>query len=189
MEAFISLYGYYAVALGTFLEGETILIIAGFLAHRGYLNIYYVIVAAFAGSLLGDQLYFTIGRYRGSAYLQKHQGMKARVERFLGLLNRYKIPVIISFRFLYGLRTVAPFAIGLSDISFKQFFVLNMLSAIVWAAAFGIGGYLFGHALEAVINDVKRFEYIIIAVIVFIAAVLLLVKHHRNKKTILNGGE
>ncbi|HPS57340.1 MAG TPA: DedA family protein [Spirochaetota bacterium] len=182
MEAIISLYGYYAVVIGTFLEGETILIIAGFLAHRGYLNLYWVIAAAFTGSFIGDQLYFTIGRYRGNLYLLKHPGLKPKVERFLSLMNRYKILIIISFRFLYGLRTVAPFAIGLSDISFKKFFILNLLSAAAWAAAFGIGGYLFGHALEAVIDDLKKFEYIIIAVIVLIAAILFIIKHSKNKK-------
>lgn len=182
METILSLYGYYAVAIGTFLEGETILIIAGFLAHRGYLNLYWVIAAAFAGSFAGDQLYFIIGRYRGNAYLEKRPQLRSRVDRFLGLLNRYKITVIISFRFLYGLRTVAPFALGLSDVSFREFFIMNLLSAAVWAVIFAVGGYMFGQALEIVLDDIKKFEYIIIAFIVLFAVILFIIKHYRNKK-------
>jgi len=182
MEALISLYGYYAVAIGTFFEGETILVIAGFLAHRGYMDIYCVILAAFAGSFMGDQLYFTIGRYRGRFFLEKRPGMRPGVERFLFLLNRYKTLLMITFRFLYGLRTVAPFAIGLSDISYKKFFFLNMVSALAWAAAFGAGGYLFGHTLEIVISDIKRFEYFIVIFILLIAVILFAFRHFKNKK-------
>lgn len=49
-------YGYAALAVGTFLEGETILVIAGFLAHRGYLSMDLVILSAFLGTFFGDQL-------------------------------------------------------------------------------------------------------------------------------------
>lgn len=50
----IAAHGYWALALGAFLEGETILVLAGVAAHRGYLDLRLVILVAFAGSLLGD---------------------------------------------------------------------------------------------------------------------------------------
>ena len=51
-------YGYAAIVIGTFLEGETILVLAGLVAHQGYLKLTGVITAAFLGSLCGDQLFF-----------------------------------------------------------------------------------------------------------------------------------
>jgi membrane protein DedA with SNARE-associated domain len=48
-EGQISAYGYYAVEAGTFFEGETVLVLAGFAAHRGYLELPLVIACAFAG--------------------------------------------------------------------------------------------------------------------------------------------
>jgi len=59
LESIVDTYGYVAVLLGTFLEGETILVLGGFAAHRGYLALPWVIVAAFFGSLCGDQLFFS----------------------------------------------------------------------------------------------------------------------------------
>ena len=56
-------YGYLALLIGTFLEGETILVLAGFAAQRGHLEIEWVIVVAFIGSFSGDQLFFYIGRF------------------------------------------------------------------------------------------------------------------------------
>ena len=65
LESLIANYGYAAVLIGTFVEGETILVIAGFAAHRGYLSLPWVILLAFAGSLAGDQLWFYVGRRSG----------------------------------------------------------------------------------------------------------------------------
>lgn len=64
---FLSHYGYLALLIGTFLEGETILVLGGLAAHQGYLDLAGVILAAFAGSLMGDQFFFLLGRRR-SAY-------------------------------------------------------------------------------------------------------------------------
>lgn len=67
LATFLLSYGYIAVLLGTFLEGETILIMAGFAAQSGYLNLYWVIGVATIGSFLGDQLYFTWARVSAGA--------------------------------------------------------------------------------------------------------------------------
>lgn len=68
MEALVARYGYLAVLVGTFLAGGTILVLAGFAAHRGWLELPFVLLAAFAGSAAGDQFYFTIDRRRGRAW-------------------------------------------------------------------------------------------------------------------------
>jgi membrane protein DedA with SNARE-associated domain len=62
-ETAISTYGYVAIAIGGFFEGETILVLAGFAAHRGHLHLPWVIVWGFLGTLCGDQLYsISVGR-------------------------------------------------------------------------------------------------------------------------------
>jgi len=181
MESLIITYGYAVIFIGTFFEGETILIIGGFLAHRGYLHLPVVIVAAIAGSFFGDQLYFLIGRYRGQTVLEKHPEWRIRVDRFMNKFTRYTTLIILSFRFLYGLRTISPFAIGLSDIAALRFFIFNLISAIVWATSFGIAGYLFGHAMELIIADVKKYEIIIIGCITVIAVFIVLFKTIRRR--------
>jgi membrane protein DedA with SNARE-associated domain len=72
LEEMVAQYGYAALLAGTFLEGETILIMAGFAAHQGYLKLIWVIFAAFTGSLAGDQFYFLPGRLKGGPILQRH---------------------------------------------------------------------------------------------------------------------
>jgi len=112
LESIVDTYGYVAVLLGTFLEGETILVLGGFAAHRGYLALPWVIVAAFFGSLCGDQLFFFLGRKHSQAVLARRPAWKASADKANRLLERYRTPFILIFRFLYGLRSVCPFVIG-----------------------------------------------------------------------------
>jgi len=90
--------------------------------------------------------------------------------------------MILSFRFLYGLRTVAPFVIGMSPVSVKKFILLNAAGALVWAVAVASDGYFFGRALEVFIGKLKHYE---VQVFVMIALLGLLVWtahfYHRKK--------
>jgi len=158
IEHLISSYGYLAVLVGTFLEGETILVIAGFAAHRGYLGLPQVIAAACAGTLAGDQLFFYLGRSRNQALLRRRPSWKAPIERVRQMLDRHQLAVVLGFRFLYGVRTVTPFAIGMSGFPPLRFLVLNVIGAAAWATVVGCLGYLFGHSLEIVLGDLKRYE-------------------------------
>jgi len=178
----IAQYGYAAILIGTFLEGETILVLAGLAAHQGYLTLTGVISAAFMGSLCGDQLFFYLGRKHSQAVLAKRPAWKAKAEKVHKLMNRYQTPMILSFRFLYGLRTVAPFVIGTSAVSFKKFAFLNAFGALVWAVAVGSGGYLFGNALEIFIGKVKHYEMQVFAITGLLGFLIWSVHFYYRKK-------
>jgi membrane protein DedA with SNARE-associated domain len=181
LESLVRTYGYLAVVVGTFLEGETILVLAGFAARLGYMKLPEVILAAFVGSLSGDQLFFHIGRRHGQALLEKRPHWQARAHRVHQLLERHGTPFMIGFRFLYGLRTVSPFVIGTSRVPASFFLLLNSIGAMVWAAAVGTGGYLFGHAMEAIIGDVKRYEQMALAAIAIIGISVWIIHFCRQR--------
>lgn len=174
LEDVVSTYGYAAIGIGTFLEGETILILGGFAAHRGYLELPWVILSAFLGTLIGDQLYFYIGRFKGRGLLDKRPRWKSRSEKVFRLLYTHQVWFILGFRFLYGLRTVTPFIVGLSGISPLRFLVLNTIGALVWATVIGVLGYLFGQTLEVLVGDIKKYELAVFAILVIIGSVVWL---------------
>jgi membrane protein DedA with SNARE-associated domain len=181
LEELISTYGYAAIAVGTFLEGETILILAGFAAHRGYLELPWVLVSAFLGTLLGDQFYFYIGRAKGQSVLDKRPDWKSKSEKVLSLFNKHQVWLILGFRFIYGLRTVTPFVLGLSRVSRLRFLILNALGAFAWAIVIGVLGYLFGHTVEVIIGDIKRYELWIFIGLAALGGITWSV-HWRSKK-------
>jgi len=158
MEDLIARYGYLTVLAGTFLEGETILVLAGFAAHRGLLHLPGVIVAAFIGSFASDQLFFYLGRRHGPALLARRPGWQPRVERVRGLLNRYSTALILVFRFLYGLRNITPFALGMSEVPPLRFLVLNVLGAAVWSVAVALFGWSVGAAAQQLIGHLEHYE-------------------------------
>lgn len=165
-------YGYAALFVGTLLEGETVLVLAGFAAHRGYLSLPLVMLAAFAGSLLGDQLYFQLGRRKGEAFLRRRAGWAPRVERVQDLIKRHHLPFILGFRFFYGLRTVSPFAIGMSDVPTRRYLMLNLIGAALWSATVASLGYFVGEAAEALLGQIRRYELGIFAGIAAVGAIL-----------------
>jgi membrane protein DedA with SNARE-associated domain len=166
VEELIQRFGYLAILVGTFLEGETVLLLGGFAAHRGYLDLVGVMAAAFAGSLIGDWLYFEIGRRQGMAFLEARPSWRSRVDRVLRMVHKHQTLLILGFRFLYGIRTVAPFALGASGVAPLRFALLNIPSAAIWAIAFGGLGYVLGDTLEAVMGDLSRYEHLVFAAIV-----------------------
>ena len=151
-------YGYVAVVLGTFLEGETILVMAGFAAHQGYLHLPGVMLAAFAGSLAGDQLAFFAGRLYGKRIVARFPRLEGGVQRTSGLLERRGTLLLLGFRFVYGIRNLMPFTAGLSHISVARFAVLNVLGALLWSVVIGAAGYTFGGGLQLVLERAKHFE-------------------------------
>jgi membrane protein DedA with SNARE-associated domain len=157
-ESFIGLYGYAAIFIGTFLEGETILVAAGFAAHRGYLHLTGVILSAFLGTLFGDQLYFYLGRYKGTDYLGKKPRWQKASTRVFSMIKNHRVLLILSFRFLYGLRTVTPFLLGAGKVPPLQYLVLNVAGAAVWAITIGWLGYLFGNSVEIILRDISHYE-------------------------------
>lgn len=181
LEELLSTYGYTAIAVGTFLEGETILVLGGFAAHRGYLELPWVIIWAFLGTLFGDQLYFYIGRTQGKGLLAKRPGWKTKSEKVFQLLERHQVWMTLGFRFLYGLRTVTPFIIGASNIQPGRFLVLNIIGAAIWAISVGALGYLFGHTLEIIIEDIKQYELEVIIAIIGIGSLLWLWRRINRK--------
>ncbi len=188
LESFIDSYGYWAVLLGTLLEGETILVLGGFAAHRGYLALPGVILAAFIGSLSCDQLFFFLGRKHSQAVLARRPAWKARADKANRLLERFRTPFILIFRFLYGLRTVSPFVIGMSSVPARRFILLNAVGALVWAVVVGTAGYLFGSALEVVIGDVKRYEVEALLAIAIIG-ILVWTSHFYWRRKLTNSSQ
>jgi len=164
---FINSYGYAAVFVGTLLEGETILLAAGFAAHRGLLDWKWVLAVAVAGAALGDQSAFLLGRWKGAQLIRRFPALARAVGRVDAFLARYHAPFILFVRFLYGLRIAGPLILGAGRLSAGRFAVLNLIGAVLWAAIVTGVGYAFGLALEAMVLHLKRIEeFVLIGILV-----------------------
>lgn len=186
-------HGYLAypiLLIWTFIEGETIVIIIGAMAYQAaqdgqpHPNLLLVMLCAFLGSLAGDQTWFVIGRSKGQAMLAKRPVWQQRADRIFRMLHRHGNWLMLSFRFLYGLRNATPFVIGMSQISARRFVILNTIGAAVWAVAFGLLGYVFGRAVEVVISKYKVAVLIGVGLLVLVVWLIRVVVRRRRARSV-----
>ncbi len=189
MGELIATYGYAIVFLGTFFEGETILVLAGLAAYRGYLDVWTVMATALAGSFLGDQALYYAGRHWGQWMLGHVRSWRARIDKALALVHRYQVPFILGFRFIYGVRTVSSLAIAIAGVKPLQFLALNFVSAAIWSVVITGLGYAFGEAFEIVVGQVKHYEQLAFGVVVAGGFVVWLWHVWQRRRRRRNGGD
>ncbi len=168
--ALLAKYGYYGILVWTFLEGETIVIIAGLMAPKIGLDLRLIALCAFTGGLLSDQLMFLLGKFKGEKLLHRFPGLARRMEKATVLFKKYDTLLILSFRFVYGVRNITPIMLGISGVSYKKFFFLNILGAAVWATSFTYGGYYAGQSFLAFVAWVGHgIFYVIVGILALLA--------------------
>ena len=182
LKEYLQLHGYWVLFIGTFLEGEAILIMAGFLAFQGYLDVRGVILTAFAGSFLGDQFYFYLGYYKGKALLRRFHYIARKFRGALRLIEKYGILVAFISRYTYGFRIVLPIILGVTTLPPRTFLWINFVSALSWAIVFSLAGYLFGKSASLVLDNVGNYEqYLMLTLMGFITAAWLFHLYHAWK--------
>jgi membrane protein DedA with SNARE-associated domain len=175
IEALVTRYGLLAIFAGAGVEGEAVVLTGGILARRGLLDPWAVAAAAAVGSWIVDQLWFWIGRaFRDRPWIERIKARPA-FARAVRLLERYPVGFIFLFRFIYGLRTVSPIAIGLSKVRSRTFIPLNALAAAIWGPLVAWAGYGFGAALEPLLARFKAGAlWVVIAAAILISFSLAL---------------
>ena len=176
-EALIQDFGYLAIVLGTFLEGESTLVFAAYLSHDAYLKFSGVIIAAFIGTLAADQMYFHIGRLKGKAYIDSKPRWRAKSRKIMKLIERNHLFIILGFRFFYGFRIVTPLILGTTSVSSIRYLALNSIGVMTWALVFGSIGYYFGTGVDTIFATFELYREWIIGSIVLLIILLWLHFH------------
>lgn len=174
LKDYLAVHGYWVLFVWTFLEGEAGLILAGFLAYQGYLNIFGVMFTAFWGAFFGDQFYFYLGRWQGVRLLRAFTFIARKFRKALKLIEKYGTFVAFVSRYTYGFRIVLPIILGMTTFPSLRFCWLNVLSAALWAVIFSLTGFLFAKGASLVVEDVSRYEHHLMAVLAGLIALVWL---------------
>lgn len=176
----IERYGYFVVFIGAVLEGESVVAAAAFAAHRGFLRVGGVAIAAFLGTFLGDQFYFLLGRLNSNFVLARRPAWRQRMRKINEQLVRNQNWVIFVYRFIYGVRAITPFVIGMSPVATWRFVTICFLGSLLWTAlvvgiGYGVGNvsvWFFGHRI-------RQFEILIFFLIIFAGFCIWLYRRRR----------
>lgn len=177
-------YGYWAVGAVLLLEnagvplpGETILLLASFLAYSEHdLKLSWLIVVATLAATLGDNLGFALGHYGGRPLLARYQSIFRIQDKTLAhgesLFARYGAVTVFFARFIFGMRIIAGPMAGVLRMHWRKFALFNFLGAAVWVTAISTVGYLFGQHWARLERDLKRFDGIVAIAVLLVAALL-----------------
>jgi membrane protein DedA with SNARE-associated domain len=181
VENLLAQFGYVTVFLGTFLEGETILALAGLAAANGYLTLPKVMAVAACGAFLGDQACFFLGRRYGQRILQRFPSLAAKAPRVQELIRRWDAPAVVMLRFCYGLRIAGPIIIGSCGISPWRLAFFNLVGTLVWAPVVAGIGYFAGQAIQHWLGRIQHLQLAILMLAVLAAMVAWFVFQSRRR--------
>ena len=175
-------YGYIVLFFWSILEGEMGLIMAGIMSHTGDMILPIALVVGALGGFIGDQIYFYIGRYNKGFIQRKFLSQRRKFAIAHLLLKRYGWPIIFIQRYMYGMRTVIPMAIGLTKYSGRQFAFINLISAFFWAAITMIPAYYYGAEILELLKWVKEHWYLAIPLVITIITTVVYNLNRLEKK-------
>lgn len=190
MEAFfiesIKEYGYIILFFWSILEGESGLVIAGLLSHTGDMNLFLAIFIAGLGGFAGDQLYFYIGRFNKSYVHRKLKQQKRKLALAHLLLKKHGWPIIFLQRYLYGLRTIIPIAIGLTGYSAKKYALINLIAAWCWSSVIILPVWYFGNEILSVITYGREHWYFALPLVAILIGIVYYYINSIDTKTLKN---
>jgi membrane protein DedA with SNARE-associated domain len=184
LQSLIEHYGYFAIFVGCFLEGETVLVLGGFAAHMGYLSLPAVIATAAVAGFIGDQVLFWIGRRWGEKLFASHPALAALRPRATQLLDKYGGWAAFGLRFMVGMRLAGAIAIGAAGFPERRFLPANAAGASVWAVVIGGAGYAFGQAFTLFLERARHLELAAFAGLAVIGVVAVFLMRRRQTRIV-----
>ena len=178
----IATYGYIGLFIYSLGGGFVALMAASVLSYMGKMDLATSMAIAFSANAIGDNLLFYLARNQKETmhdYLKKHRRKLALAHL---KMKQYGSWIILFQKFVYGIKTLIPIAIGLTKYDVKKFTILNLLSAAVWTFVVGFTSYYFGNAIVKLYDIVAEKPYIAVIVVATIFAVLWLYMSTATKK-------
>ncbi len=167
LRGFIQDWGYIALFLYSFGGGFVGLVFAGVLSYTGDLNIVISIIVAGCANFVGDQFLFTLARNNKSYAKEMMQKYGRKVALAHIMMRKYGSPVVFIQKYIYGIKTLIPLAMGLTKYSSKKFLIFNAFATIVWALVIGYTSYYLGEVILIVAEEYKVYGVAAILSIVF----------------------
>lgn len=173
MEEFIREWGYIALFLYSFGGGFVGLVMAGVLSYAGDLNIIVSIIVAGVSNFIGDQFLFYMARTNKdyAKTTMKKYGRKVALAHIW--MKKYGSTVVFLQKYVYGIKTLIPLAMGLTKYSFQKFTVYNIFATALWAVVVGYLSYMAGEVILTYAEDYKYYGLAVVATIILTTSYFL----------------
>tara|TARA_R110002095_G_scaffold77591_3_gene66516 strand:- start:599 stop:1234 length:636 start_codon:yes stop_codon:yes gene_type:complete len=144
---YLLLFGYCALKSGA------LPLFGGYAAQAGVLDVALVALATFAGGYLGDEMRFAVARRFGGGFLASRPRLSALMVKAEAMLDAYGWIYIYIYRYPKGMRTIGALPVGLTQMKWSVFTLLNASSALLWTGLLVGAGYYFGAVIERAVVE------------------------------------
>ncbi len=173
-------WGYWVILIAAMLEstpvfgllipGQVIVILGGFFAKTGILDLGDVLWVSALGAIVGDGIGYFLGRKYGHSFITRYgRYFFFRDKQYHAtqkLMRQHSGKTLVLGRFASLTRAFAPFVAGSTRVPFLTFLVYNIIGGVSWAVSFVLLGYVFGASYEVTSKYIGRF--VVIAIILSI---------------------
>jgi membrane protein DedA with SNARE-associated domain len=178
MEAYIAKYGYIGIFVGTFIEGETTVLLGGIFSKLGFMSINKVMLWAFLGTFIGDCTFFSLGRIFGKNLIERYEFLSNKAILANRIIKKYGNFIIFMIRFLVGIRAIVLLLLGCTNIRLGKFVLFNAMNSVLWSILVTLIGYMFGKVVYVFVTDITQYQNYIIPVILGAVVMLILIYRH-----------
>lgn len=178
------------LAVGFFLPGDSLLVVAGLMSktYPEQLYVVYVMIAFFLGSVIGDSTGYWTGRYMGKKLFNREDSRlfkPSRVATAHAFFEKHGAKTVMFARFVPIVRTFAPMVVGASNMPYSKFLPYSIAGGLLWICSMVLGGYFLGGVIENAfgIKLEKHIEKVVIVVVVLsLAPAIIHYLNHRFTK-------
>lgn len=181
----LATYGYIFLFFYSFGGGFVALAAAGVLASTGKMDLYIAIPLAMTSNFLGDAMLFYFSKYNKRDMMKYFRKHRRKLALSHILMKKHGSKIIVIQKFIYGLKTLIPIAIGFTKYPTLKFIVINFFASILWGLVVGLGSYYAGGFFINLFNFAKENPFIMpIIAITIIALAWLYMEKITSKKIV-----
>ncbi len=176
------------LAVGFFLPGDSLLVVAGLFAATGKLNLAILLSTLFVAAVVGDAVGYYTGLRLGPRLFKRQKSLLFRpshLQKAHAFYEKYGGKTIIIARFVPIVRTFAPIVAGAANMPYRRFFIFNVVGGFLWVFSMILSGYFLGNILKSRfgIDLDEHIEWVVIIVVALslMPAVIEFLKSRREK--------
>ena len=181
------------LAIGFFLPGDSLLVVAGLFAAAGKLNLWIMLITLFIAAVVGDAVGYYSGRKMGKAIFSRPKSRffnPKHLEKAHAFYEKYGGKTIIIARFVPIVRTFAPIVAGAAEMKYKDFLAYNIFGGFLWVTSMLLTGYFLGGLVEQImqswfgIGGFKLEDHIdkVVIVIVFLSILPMIIEYLKARR-------
>ncbi|MDQ3322546.1 MAG: VTT domain-containing protein [Acidobacteriota bacterium] len=190
---FFIIFAETGLAVGFFLPGDSLLVVAGLFAAAGKMNIFVLLISLFIAGILGDLVGYLTGRRMGKTIFNRPKSRVFNPNHLIKaqkFYEKYGGKTIILARFVPIVRTFAPIVAGAAEMPYRSFAFYNILGSFLWIFSMLLTGYFLGGLVEQLaqslfgIPDFKLEDHIdkVVIVVVLLSILPIIIEYIKARR-------